>query len=65
MRHQVERRSLTMLDLKTENELLKYELEEATETCQTLIDENESLRQAIALLEKVLYENGIVIPIIL
>lgn len=54
-----------MLDLKTENELLKYELEEATETCQTLIDENESLRQAIALLEKVLYENGIVIPIIL
>ncbi len=54
-----------MLDLKTENELLKYELEEATETCEALSAENESLRQAIALLEKVLYENGIVVPILL
>lgn len=54
-----------MIDLQTENELLRYELQEAAETYEGMRRENEALRETIALLEQVLYENGIIYPVIL
>ena len=54
-----------MINLQTENKLLRYELQEAAETYEGMRRENEALRETISLPEQVIYEKGIIYPVIL